>query len=135
VLTIRFDSPESDTSLQLLHNWLQADREFMRQAHLRIVSNHLPDSMGGAWDVIQIIFDDGVALASLAVSFLAWYDSRPKRDREKIVMVVRRGGTEIEIRGNDLETTEDLASRLYAIGESNDVAATHSVPRSPGRRQ
>lgn len=55
-----------------------------------------PGEMGLGFDVLQFAVGSGISLGALAVSVAQWLDARAERSRRRVV-VLRRGGTEIEL--------------------------------------
>lgn len=105
-VTVRVESPEADSELQELYDWLRTERELRGRARMNLTAS-VPgrDEMGGTLDVIQIVVGHGIALSSLAVSISQWRESKRAA---KPNVVIERNGTQISFQDVPLEDVKKL---------------------------
>ncbi|WAZ26528.1 hypothetical protein STRCI_008111 [Streptomyces cinnabarinus] len=105
---------EADTALRSLGAWLRADPEVARAASVTLTrSSAAPEDMGGAFDAIQVVFDDAVSLANLLIAYGTWRSTRTHRTRVEF----RRGdGRRVEDNDGSPESRQRAADFLTGTG-------------------
>ncbi|MGW0631138.1 effector-associated constant component EACC1 [Streptomyces sp. NPDC002758] len=89
-----------DQSLTSLYHWLAQDPDVIRQAGLALVPERSGlGEMGGAFDVINAIVSNGIALGNLALACAMWRQSRPSApavriERDGVTVTVEDGSPE-----------------------------------------
>ncbi|MBO3752812.1 hypothetical protein J5X84_42760 [Streptosporangiaceae bacterium NEAU-GS5] len=115
LISIRVDdSADSETELRSLHGWLTDDPAIRHHARVTLTGPPpAPGHMGGALDVIQLVFDEGFQAASLALAYASWRSTR----RAKPTMTIEHGETKITLPADDPETAAKIVRLLDQNGD------------------
>jgi hypothetical protein len=85
----------AEEDLRSLLRWLRADENVAGRTYGRVGGSTppQPDTMGTAFDIVQLTLGSGLSAGSLVVSLLQWRDAR----RHPPGITLRRGGMTVEI--------------------------------------
>jgi Effector Associated Constant Component 1 len=96
LVEIGFASDGNPEELSSLFRWLARDVELGRAARVLLVPAGAPGGEMGALDVINVVLSQATGLASLAVAYEGWRDSRKRSSPVTMtandVIVVLTGG-------------------------------------------
>jgi len=112
-------SPDAALQLRSLHDWLSRDARLGRGAKVRWqVADERPDTQGSAFDTINILLNDGVALAGLAISFATWH--RTRRSSNSSDITFERAGVKLTVPAT-AEVSEDVVRLIKELGQSTEA--------------
>jgi hypothetical protein len=84
-IQIRMSGPDSDRELASLYGWLGDERQIRQHALISMVAAEPePSEMGAAFDVIQLVVDNGFQAANLGLAYAAWRATRQVRPQVTI---------------------------------------------------
>ncbi|GGM66658.1 hypothetical protein GCM10011608_59970 [Micromonospora sonchi] len=116
-MLIMITADDSGDELRRLGHWLLDDDDVVRSAEVSIRPSGQPGQMGGL-EVIDVVISNAVGLASLAIAYASWRNSR----RQHLsVTFTRDDGLEVTVRSGspaDIQKLSDLLSKPY---ESHDI--------------
>jgi hypothetical protein len=124
-----------DQSLTSLYRWLAEDREVARDAAITPVATPPGrGEMGGAFEVINVVLSQAIALGGLLVSCATWRASRPRAP----VVRIERDGVTVTVEDGSPDTVRRVLAALdgptpQAAPESEDASAAggaHDGPES-----
>ncbi|MFF4602340.1 hypothetical protein ACFY12_06210 [Streptomyces sp. NPDC001339] len=100
-----------------LYRWLVADPELSGRAEVSAgTAPTRQGDMGGALEVVNVVFGDVIALGNLLVAVATWRGSRPRPPHVRI----ERDGVSITVQDGSPETVERIL-RAWGIGSSGDI--------------
>ena len=113
-------SISSDDAAQIdqLYRWLQQDRGLTEHASL---AGRSSDGSAMGWDLIEILFTNAVAVANLAVAYVAYRAARPQ---SRPIVITRQDGRQLTIDGSP----EAAAMAICRFLESSDEAPEATDP-------
>ncbi|MET8281748.1 hypothetical protein [Micromonospora sp. NPDC005174] len=117
---------DGPAELNALYGWLRIDPALARKADVR--SAPPPAGSMGALDVVDVVLTHATAVSSLAVSVLAWWQSRP---RSSSVTIVRSDGHRLTVDDASQVTAEMIAQFLAADHTASDGPDGDARPPSP----
>ncbi|MER7586350.1 hypothetical protein ABTW72_02250 [Micromonospora sp. NPDC127501] len=113
--------------LNALYGWLRADAALARTADVRAAPP--PPGGMGTLDVVDVVLTHVTAMSSLAVTVLAWRQSRP---RPPSITVVRADGHRLTVDHTSQLTAEMISAFLAASDTaSGDGPDGGDHPSSP----
>lgn len=102
-------SAASAASLTSLYRWLAQDPDVAQQADVSLGSERAaPGDMSGAFDVINAVVANGIALGSLAVACASWRAARPSAPAVRI----ERNGVTVTVEDASPETVRRIVDAL-----------------------
>jgi hypothetical protein len=113
---VSISSEKDPYELTQLYHWLRQDAQLVREAEIGMAS---PGGTGqmGVFDVVTVVLTQFTGLASLAVAFAGWRQSR----RQVCELTVRRGDVVVTINDQSPEEVQRLIASL-ATTEDNEQA-------------
>ncbi|GAU66016.1 Syd protein [Streptomyces sp. NBRC 110611] len=100
-----------------LYRWLVADPELRGRAEVSAGAAPTGQGeMGGALEVVNVVFGDVIALGNLLVAVAAWRGSRPRPPQVRI----ERDGVSITVQDGSPETVERIL-KVWGMGGSGDT--------------
>jgi hypothetical protein len=114
---------ESSSALTSLFRWLRQDGTL--GAELRLVSREDPEAQGGAFDLINVLLNDGVGVGGLVLSYATWRQAH----RSKAKVRFERDGVTVEMEDASPETLRRIAEAL------SDGSAAESAEADPSADQ
>ncbi|MFI9051142.1 hypothetical protein [Streptomyces sp. NPDC053427] len=103
------DGENDGRSLTSLYRWLASDPDAGRRATLSLVPGRPgAGDMGGAFDVINAVVANGIALGGLAVACATWRASRPAAPAVRI----ERDGVTITVEDGSPDTVNRIVEAL-----------------------
>ncbi|MEU3620782.1 hypothetical protein ABZ725_52445 [Streptomyces sp. NPDC006872] len=98
---------DDDRSVTSLYRWLIHDQEVVNHAQISLIpAREKIGEMGVAFEVINAVFNSGIALGNLALACAAWRGSRPSAP----VVRIERGGMTITV-----EDDSDAMRRIIDV--------------------
>ncbi|MFE4862467.1 hypothetical protein [Streptomyces sp. NPDC056670] len=109
---------DAEAELRSLLRWLKADEEVGLRVHGALGSSEPadPEHMGALIDIISLTVSNGLAAAQFALSIQQWRATR----RAPAAVVLRRGGTEVEVVGADPAVLRGVAALLEGEERAGD---------------
>lgn len=108
---ILVDSEDQGLALTSLCRWLTDDVEVTRSAEVSLQpAADDPSEMGGAFEAINAIVSDSIALGSLIVAYQSWRDSRAQRH----IVYIEDDRIRLNISGSTPATVEYIVKALCA---------------------
>lgn len=102
-------APASAASLTSLYRWLVQDPDVAQQADVSLESEQaVAGEMGGAFEVINAVVANGIALGSLAVACATWRAARPTAPAVRI----ERNGVTVTVEDASPETVRRIVDAL-----------------------
>ncbi|MEV0562698.1 effector-associated constant component EACC1 [Dactylosporangium sp. CA-152071] len=93
---------DDEESLRQLYQWLRDD-EIIRTVRVSLTPTApRPGEMGGAFEVVNALVSNGIALGGLLMAVVTWRGTRPRPPRVRI----RRGDVVVELDGSS--SPEDI---------------------------
>jgi hypothetical protein len=111
------DGESDDQSLASLYRWLVRDPDIAHHAKVSLTPGpNRAGDMGGAFEVINAVLSNGIALGGLAIACATWRASRP----EAPVVRLERDGVTITVE----DGSPEMVSRvLEALGRPQPQAS------------
>lgn len=103
-----------------LHQWLEQDLRLGPGINLELISaTPRPEKLGSLFEAINVLFEDGVSLAGLAISYSTWRRSR----RDKIGITFERNGTSVTASDESDESYGRVAKLLSSEPGADDESS------------
>ncbi|MEU5903531.1 hypothetical protein ABZ780_04035 [Micromonospora sp. NPDC047467] len=122
-MRIVITADESDDELRRLGHWLRDDDDVAKSADVSLRTSGQSGQMGGL-EIIDVVVSNAVGLASLAIAYASWRNSR----RQHLsVTFTRDDGLEVTVRGGsaaDIRQISDSLSQPYR-GRDLEQGAGH----------
>ncbi|WP_217198290.1 effector-associated constant component EACC1 [Streptomyces buecherae] len=115
-IQLRVHDPSDDNDPHSLYQWLgdAAPRLRADGVHLRrLGAAPRPGEMGGAFDVIQFVFDSSVQLGALAVAIATWRAAHATRGESSLT--VERDGRRVTLTGVDVSDPDAVRRALEEL--------------------
>ncbi|QPP09477.1 hypothetical protein G4Z16_27125 [Streptomyces bathyalis] len=115
------DAPDGSRHLGQLRDWLRRDRDLRTTSEVSVLpAPPDPEAMGAGLEVLQLILDSSLQLASLAVAIVSWRKANGTRP----AMTITRGDVEIRLGSADLEDVSTVLEALERLRDADDAAET-----------
>ncbi|MGW2045887.1 effector-associated constant component EACC1 [Streptomyces sp. NPDC001858] len=104
-------APEHADSRSLLQlaEWLRGDEEVGERVEIDLVAMPAGEGdMGSAFDVVQVVMDEGFQLAGLVVAIATWRRTSPRKPD----VVIERNGIRVTVDTDDAEKIAQIAEAL-----------------------
>ncbi|WP_159942106.1 MULTISPECIES: hypothetical protein [unclassified Nocardiopsis] len=106
--------PNSDAEFRSLYQWLRGEERELRSGGITMVRGggrpEEPGTMGGAFEVVQFLFEMGAQYGALALAIASWRQAHPARSS----ITLERDGLRITLTNVEIE---DVAVVLRALEE------------------
>ena len=111
------DDPDALVSL---YQWLEQDLRLGPGIRLELISaTPRPEKLGSLFEAINVLVEDGVSLAGLAISYSTWRRTR----RDEIGIIFERNGASVTASDESDESYERVAKLLSSEPGADDESS------------